>query len=529
MSISEELVIQSVENLHLHHFQTGIFYDARCLLHQANYNHYEGPRRLLRSFERLVDEGIWDHCQHLNIEGQKYDDLSTIVRLHRESRSALSPEDDNTLKEERTEEEKKANEKVFTDYLSPSISHPLLLNNIYDTPLTIHDVLNDILPIVEKPQDNRTPNLSQRIFQSQTGDRVKNPIPLLVHSPSYIASIETTMHSNFGPDEEDSETEGDDTLYPDSKFVDDDSYINEFSWLATETATIGMVGLTRALLEGKIKNAFALIRPPGHHAGLQSSGGFCLYNNIALAAETALRHPNKSIRKVLIVDYDVHHGNGTQDIFYQRDDVLFFSIHRYSPPTFYPSSGAMEEVGEKKGRGYTVNFPISTETTDSEFLSVFETIFLPIAREFSPDLLFISAGFDILQGDPVGEMQISPDSIETVTRSLVRLMDGKNVIAALEGGYDPEVVADGVVRVVKCLQEGALNGEKDQETSVIQETQETQGKKVHKKQSPFVSSADKAAAAEIQKRELLFRAELKKLASLHMNHWRCMFNYIKKK
>lgn len=563
------------------HYKTGIFYDARCLLHQANFNHSEGPIRVLRSFEKLVNDGIWNKCSHLLIKDQLFDNLSSFVHEYRKNSHVTknandfcdtSDSEDKLKRDENTEINKKdlgklcENEQprkypIFTDFLVPKLKQPLMINAMYPETPSLSDFLRGIMDFSAEADEIRQNDILRNDSSSQSplssayrqfyripghsSARLSNPSALLVHNLSYVEDLESQMGEHFGADELDSETEGDDTLYPDAHFIDVDSYLNEFSWLSAATACAGVIGLSKAIIEGTINNAFALIRPPGHHAGLNSSGGFCLFNNIALAAETALRHPLGSVSRVLIVDFDVHHGDGTQDIFYERNDVLFFSIHRFED-AFFPNSGAVEQIGEGKGKGFTVNAPISTHTSDEEFLAIFRDIFLPIAIEFRPDMLLISAGFDVLQGDPLGLMNISPDCIEAVINCLLALMRGKNVLAALEGGYNPDVVADGVARLVRCFQnsdaldctnpssylcipvEGQEREEEKEEKVPGKSNLVDENKKLRRKEKLKCGSAkelNKITVAQRQK-DILFKTELKKIATVHMNYWRSMYQLV---
>jgi acetoin utilization deacetylase AcuC-like enzyme len=188
-------------------------------------------------------------------------------------------------------------------------------------------------------------------------------------------------------------------------------------------------------MQGKFSNGFALVRPPGHHAERERAMGFCFFNNVAIGARYAIQ--NFSLQKILIVDWDVHHGNGTQNSFYEDPRVLYFSTHRYG--FFYPGTGAATEVGKGKGEGFNVNVPLSPGTGDVEYGIVFEEILKPIALEYQPQLILVSAGFDIHYADPLGGMEVSEKGFARMTQILMEIAEataqGKLAIT-LEGGYD---------------------------------------------------------------------------------------------
>lgn len=195
--------------------------------------------------------------------------------------------------------------------------------------------------------------------------------------------------------------------------------------------------------------SFALVRPPGHHALPAQAMGFCLFNNIAIAATYALRH--YGVARVLIVDYDVHHGNGTQDIFYRDASVLFFSVHEHP---LYPGSGFPEEVGEGPGKGAAINVPLPPGTGDSAYRQVFEQVLVPAARRFQPEAILVSAGFDAHWRDPLASMRVSIAGFaalaEIVHDLALELCQGR-VAFFLEGGYDLEALAGSVAATCEVL------------------------------------------------------------------------------
>ncbi|HEY0591685.1 MAG TPA: histone deacetylase [Thermoanaerobaculia bacterium] len=185
-----------------------------------------------------------------------------------------------------------------------------------------------------------------------------------------------------------------------------------------------------------IERAFLVARPPGHHAERDRAMGFCFFNTIACVAEY-LRE-QKGIERVFIFDWDVHHGNGTQHLFEERDDVFYASIHRYP---FYPGTGARAEVGEGKGRGFTRNVPLDGGAGDSEYLARVEKDIVPLLRDYAPQAILVSAGFDAYRADPLGGMNVSERAFAEMTRRVTEVADavcGGRVLSLLEGGYDLE-------------------------------------------------------------------------------------------
>lgn len=230
-------------------------------------------------------------------------------------------------------------------------------------------------------------------------------------------------------------------------------YINEHSAYAARLSCGGAIELVNAVAAGQIQNGFAIVRPPGHHAEPQKSMGFCFFNNVAVATRVVLRR-HAHIKKVLILDWDVHHGNGTQRAFEYDDNVLYISLHRYDEDgSFYPGStyGNFDSAGTGPGEGRSVNIPwLSQGMGDADYLYAFNHLVMPIAHEFQPDLVIISAGFDAADGDPIGLNRVSPGGFAQMTHLLTSLSQGK-VAVVLEGGYNPEAVASSALAVVDVL------------------------------------------------------------------------------
>ena len=231
--------------------------------------------------------------------------------------------------------------------------------------------------------------------------------------------------------------------------LDPDTSTSALSYDTALLAVGGLLEACRAVMEGKIQNGFALIRPPGHHAEASQAMGFCLFNNVAVTAEYLLK--KQSLERILIIDWDLHHGNGTQHSFYNRSDVLYFSTHQYP---FYPGTGHWGEIGEGAGKGYTVNVPIYGGNGDSEFLYIFKNILSPIAAEFKPDFILVSAGFDISAADPLGGMNVSASGFGALALALMDMAKKHcqdRILFTLEGGYDLRGLRDGVKQVLLQL------------------------------------------------------------------------------
>jgi len=235
-----------------------------------------------------------------------------------------------------------------------------------------------------------------------------------VHTPHYIDYVASTAGK-------------------DQVILDPDTVTCPETYEIARLAAGGACNAVDAVLTGETNNAFALVRPPGHHAGAGNSAGFCIFNNVAIAAFHARYVHN--IKRILIVDWDLHHGNGTQKTFYADPNVLFFSTHQYP---YYPGTGSLVEVGEGAGLGYTVNVPLNRHGGNGTYVAALRKIMAPIARVFNPELIMISAGFDIYFKDPLGGMRVTPAGFAAMARILLNLADeccGGKLVAVLEGGY----------------------------------------------------------------------------------------------
>ncbi len=253
---------------------------------------------------------------------------------------------------------------------------------------------------------------------------------LLVHSPEYLKKIAATATREYT------------ALTPDT-IACAGSY---------EAARLAVGGLLQAIAEvasGRYANAFALVRPPGHHAEMNRAMGYCLFNNAALGAAYA-RHI-LGMDRVLILDWDVHHGNGTQHIFERDDTVFFFSIHQYP---LFPGTGSFTETGLGRGEGFTVNIPLARGYGDREYAAILSALLPALAAEFKPDMIIVSAGFDAHATDPLGGMRLSPAGFAALTRCLMEIADAcchGHLVLVLEGGYDVRTIGDNVMAVLDEL------------------------------------------------------------------------------
>jgi len=258
-----------------------------------------------------------------------------------------------------------------------------------------------------------------------------------VHRQSYIAALKGFAESGGG-------------------HIDADTYVAPRSYDAALLAAGGAVELVRAVLAGRARNGIALVRPPGHHATRARGMGFCLLNNVAVAAMAALME--SGVSRVLIVDWDVHHGNGTQDIFYDSPQVLFFSTHQFP---YYPGSGDLREVGAGAGKGYTINVPLPAGVGDRGFARIYGELLTAAAERFRPDLILVSAGYDAHWDDPLAGLRLSLGGYWGLAQIVVALAErlcGGRLVVTLEGGYNLEVLSRGVADTCRALLGDAVPG-----------------------------------------------------------------------
>ena len=235
--------------------------------------------------------------------------------------------------------------------------------------------------------------------------------------------------------------------------IDPDTKMSEHSWRAAQISAGAGIQAVRELSEGSYEAAFCAVRPPGHHATSNQSMGFCFLNNVAIAAH----HLVNTGQKVLIVDYDAHHGNGTQDIFYEEPNVLFVSFHQWP---LYPGTGRTEETGAGQGQGTTMNLPLPTRTTGDHYRKAWEEIIQPKVALFNPSWLIISAGFDSHRNDPVASLGLTSGDYADLTSEIIKAVPSGRRLVFLEGGYDLEALRLSTAAVLRTLAGDPLYPEK---------------------------------------------------------------------
>lgn len=280
-------------------------------------------------------------------------------------------------------------------------------------------------------------HLKQEDFFGRLHPVAPYPAPLEwlyeIHTPAYVERVKNTCLSG-APILDSMDTE-----------ICHDSY--EVALLAAG----GGLALADGVMLGKIRNGFGLIRPPGHHAEKEIALGFCLFNNVAVTA----RYLQKSygVKRVLVIDWDVHHGNGTANAFYDDPTVFYFSVHQYP---YYPGTGAATERGRGKAIGTSLNVPLPAGSGDREYAAVFEEVFYPRARDFSPEFVLVSAGFDAHQNDPLAHMNVTREGYRRISEVAVSIAEecaGGRIVSLLEGGYDLTALAESVGAHLEVLME----------------------------------------------------------------------------
>lgn len=259
----------------------------------------------------------------------------------------------------------------------------------------------------------------------------------LIHDPAYIASVEAFARSGGG-------------------WIDPDTFVCPASFDVALLAVGAAVAAVDRVLDGRSERAFALVRPPGHHAEPNRAMGFCLFNNIAVAAQHALSH--RGLARVAILDWDVHHGNGTQAAFYETDSVLFISIHQWP---LYPGTGRPHETGRGRGLGYTVNVPLPPGTGNDRYLDVFDRIIGPRLAQYRPELLLVSAGFDAHRDDPLAMMEVTEEGFAGMAaraRGWAEALCGGRLALVLEGGYNLSALAASVEATLRALDDSTDDG-----------------------------------------------------------------------
>ncbi|KAJ2172397.1 Histone deacetylase hda1, partial [Coemansia sp. RSA 353] len=328
---------------------------------------------------------------------------------------------------------------------TPAPPHTKRVGYVYDVRMKYHQDLED--PQDPHPEDPRRIYWIYNILKvAGCLDIMKNvlvtPVTddkiLRVHERQYLETLKDTEIMERA------------TLLETQKKYDSVFLCKESQYCARMSAG-GLLALCKDVVRGKLDSGLAIIRPPGHHACSAVPMGFCLLNNIAITVRDL--QARKMVNKVMIVDWDVHHGNGIQEVFYSDNTVLYASLHRYDEGEFYPSStdGGMDMVGEGEGKGYNINIPWATAgVSDGDYIYAFKKLLLPVARQFCPDLIIVASGFDAAVCDPIGECDVTPECYACMTSMLKSVSNGKLVLS-LEGGYNLDAIANSALACVKPL------------------------------------------------------------------------------
>ncbi|MCX7990882.1 MAG: histone deacetylase [Proteobacteria bacterium] len=228
-------------------------------------------------------------------------------------------------------------------------------------------------------------------------------------------------------------------------YLDSDTFLSKGSKEASLYAVGAVLTSIDYVKEGVIQSAFCAVRPPGHHAERAEAMGFCIFNNIAVGAEYAI---SQGFKKVFIIDFDVHHGNGIQNIFYDRSDVFYFSTHQYP---HYPGTGRESDRGKGKGIGFTLNIPLSAYSGDEELIYIYKKRLPEVVKDFDPDIVLVSAGYDLRDKDPLSSINVTKNGIEEIIKGIISSKKGIPYIFALEGGYNLNSLSESVVITLKTL------------------------------------------------------------------------------
>ncbi|KAG0669258.1 Histone deacetylase hda1 [Maudiozyma exigua] len=324
--------------------------------------------------------------------------------------------------------------KIFTsyfEYIDPHPEDPRRIYRIYKI-LAENGLIND-------PMLSGVDDIGDLMLKIPVREATRDEI-LEVHSKEHLDFLEKT--EQMSREELLKETEKGDSVY-----------YNNDSLSSAKSSCGGAIEACKSVVEGRVKNALAVVRPPGHHSEPESSGGFCLFSNVAVAAKNILKNYPESVRRIMILDWDIHHGNGTQKAFYDDDRILYVSLHRFELGKYYPGTvhGQYDQTGEGKGEGFNCNitWPVGN-VGDAEYMWAFEQIVMPMGREFQPDLVIISSGFDAADGDTIGQCHVTPSCYGHMTHMLKSLARG-NLAVILEGGYNLDSIAKSALAVAKIL------------------------------------------------------------------------------
>lgn len=278
----------------------------------------------------------------------------------------------------------------------------------------------------------RSSGLLEKVDTVSPRDATREEIEL-IHAPAYVDHVKAVADKGGGR-------------------LDMDTSVSPASYRAALKAAGALVDSVDGCLREDFRRTFCMVRPPGHHALPSRGMGFCLFNNIAIGARYAIKE--KGLERVMIVDWDAHHGNGTQDVFYEDDTVLYTSLHQYP---HYPGTGWVDETGKGKGKGYTINVPFPAGTGEDLYMEAFDRLLIPAGTRFQPDLLMVSAGYDSHAGDLLCSMRLTDSSYRRMTDALLELAErfcNGRLIVTIEGGYNLKAMADSVVQTI-----GSMAGE----------------------------------------------------------------------
>jgi acetoin utilization deacetylase AcuC-like enzyme len=450
---------------------TGYVFDPRCLRHACNYDHVERPARIGVTHKFLQSEGLLARVRHVPARLAEREELegthsgALVDRVEATETYTYGPGEPDSDEEEVN----------------------LLLR------------VEEVLPEAGEDDDEgreQPPTTTTTSSSSSSSS-----------SSSAIDASSTTTTTSCSSTSTVVEKKKVQRVYNDCVYFDSDTYANEHSYTAARLAAGGLVSLAEQVLGGDVHNGFAVTRPPGHHAEEVKSMGFCLFNTVAVATNALLAKHPRDVKRVLIVDWDVHHGNGTQNLFYESDQVLYFSIHRSQGGVFYPGSGFVKECGRGAGKGFNVNVPLATANLgDEEYLLAWREVLLPIAREFDPSLVIVSAGFDCGRGDPLGGNDVTPECFFHLTRQLMRL--NAPMVMTLEGGYNTTTVSRSIGWCIR-----ALLG--DEAPLMEHEEQKQQG-------GGFVQTLSQRQLKKKEANHKAFLDTLKQVKKAQRPHWECM-------
>jgi acetoin utilization deacetylase AcuC-like enzyme len=290
------------------------------------------------------------------------------------------------------------------------------------------------LPAIVKALEKDTPMLLEHVLQHEAVHATEKQV-LRVHSPAHVEIVRSAAKAAGNAGE--------------LVTIDEDTVVSPASWDAALASAGCAVDATRLVMQERARTAFALCRPPGHHATQNRPMGFCLFNNVAIAARAA--QAEHRIERVLIIDWDVHHGNGTQDIFYDDPRVFYLSLHLAN---HYPGTGAGHERGVGAGIGATLNVPLPAGLPAADYRAHFDEAVTQAFEANQPELVLVSAGYDCMRGDPLGGLMLEPEDLHAMTEKVMELAAGTahgRVVVVLEGGYVPPRVGDGVVATLRAL------------------------------------------------------------------------------